>query len=398
MTDLQELKERLDLLGEVEKDLGPGKKSGRWVQFSCPFPGHAHGDKNPSLGITPENGRFFCFTCGAKGDVITWLHDYRRLSWREIHDLGDSGNLPPARPRPPIPAPDPAPICPPPAAWQARGLGFVAECEGHLWGPEGARALAYLMAVRGLTAETIKAFRLGYNLADAWQDRRSWGLAASNKGLWLPRAIVIPWLIDGALWAVNMRRPAGNPKYYKIAGSQSALFNADGLRGADLLLLTEGEFDCMIAAQEMGDVCGVATLGSASKKLDLTTWGVALLGPTAILAAYDPDAAGGKGAAALAALTERVHPVRVPRLRAGDKDLNDYHRAGGDLWEWLRYHLDRLGLLAALGAPDDAHDLGAILAQAMAPLGAVVSMHELGEALPQRLGLPQAAALVLADA
>lgn len=70
MTDLQDLKSRLELLAEVEKDLGPGKKHGRYTMFSCPFPGHSHGDRRPSLAAY-EDGSYFCFTCGAKGDVLS---------------------------------------------------------------------------------------------------------------------------------------------------------------------------------------------------------------------------------------------------------------------------------------------------------------------------------------
>lgn len=352
MADLQELKDRLDLLSEIERDLGPGKKSGRWILFSCPFPGHAHGDAKPSLAATPDTGTYYCFTCGAKGDVLTWLLEYRGMTWKAIHELGGSGDLPPARPRPAAPGPA-EPGKPPAKAWQNSAAAFLERCESALTGPAGAKAFAWLQDARGLSPVTICDFRLGYNPDDTWVDRETWGLdpQPDGKKLWLPKGIVIPYLIGADLWALNVRRPAGDPKYRKIAGSQAALYNADWLRGADLVLLTEGEFDCMVAHQELNDVAGVATLGSATKKLDLATWGVYLLHPLAILAAYDPDKAGQSGSAALAELSARVHLVRVPRLGPGDKDITDYYRAGGDLWQWLKYHLDRLGLLAPLGAP-----------------------------------------------
>lgn len=348
MTDFTDLKERLDLLSEIEKDLGPGHKSGRWVIFSCPFPGHKHGDKKPALSVTPANGRYYCFACGRSGDLITWLREYRGMSWQDIKDLAGSDSLPPTRPRPAQPESEPS--GPPSPTWQGRGLAFMETCESALWSPAGSKALSWLHDSRGLRDDVIRYYRLGYNPDDTTDKRQAWGLEddPDSKGVWLPRGIVIPWLIGADLWAVNIRRPMGDPKYYKITGSQSALFGADNLAGAELILLTEGEFDCMLADQIFYNVAGVASLGSASKKLDVGAWGVYLLGARAILAAYDLDPAGQRGLADLLGKSARIHGVRVPALRAGGKDLTDYHQAGGDLWEWLKYNLDRLGLLAEL--------------------------------------------------
>lgn len=356
MTDFKDLKERLDLIAELEKDLGPGHKSGKWVKFSCPFPGHKHGDHNPSLGATPATQTFYCFTCGKTGDLITWLREYRGLDWKEIKALAGSDSLPPPKPRPAAEL-QPDPSGPPSPAWQAQAESFLESCKKSLWSPEGEKALEYLRAARGLRDDFINYYGLGYNPQDIYTDPAAWGfdLAAwkeehkdsRNPGkLWLPRGIVIPWLIGGILWGVNIRRPAGDPKYFKIPGSQAALFGADNLRGSLFVLLTEGELDAILADSLVGDVCGVATLGSATKRLDLAAWGVYLLPARAILAAYDLDEAGKRGLADLMGKSARIHPARVPALRPGDKDITDYWRSGGDLWEWLKYNLDRLGLLA----------------------------------------------------
>jgi hypothetical protein len=353
MTDFTDLKERLDLLGEIEKDLGPGRKSGKWVMFSCPFPGHKHGDKTPSLAATPANGRYYCFACGRSGDLITWLHDYRLLSWKDIKDLAGSDNLPEPRPRPAA-QPEPDPSEPPPPAWQARGLLFMDDCESALWSPAGARALDWLHK-RGLADDTIKYYRLGYNQAEMREKCTTWGLPDGPGRVWLPRGVIIPWLIGGKLWAVHIRQPVGDPKYIFVSGSQVGLFGADNLAGREIALLTEGEFDCMLADQWLYDVAGCATLGGASKRLDLATWGVYLLPVRAILAAYDLDPAGRAGLADLLHKSARIHPVRVPSLRAGGKDLTDYHQAGGDLYEWFKYNLDGLGVgeLAPAGVSAD---------------------------------------------
>ncbi len=47
-------------------ELHPVRHAGRQLMGSCPF----HEDRTPSFNINPENGKFFCFGCGAKGDVF----------------------------------------------------------------------------------------------------------------------------------------------------------------------------------------------------------------------------------------------------------------------------------------------------------------------------------------
>lgn len=42
----------------------------------CPF----HPDKHPSLKLYPDGRGFYCFTCGAGGDPITFVARYREIS------------------------------------------------------------------------------------------------------------------------------------------------------------------------------------------------------------------------------------------------------------------------------------------------------------------------------
>ena len=67
----------IDLNALIEHDLGQGRRSGRWTLFHCPFPGHAHGDRKPSLAVTNGDGQrgpgWRCFACGRHGGTIKWL-------------------------------------------------------------------------------------------------------------------------------------------------------------------------------------------------------------------------------------------------------------------------------------------------------------------------------------
>ena len=373
---IERIKARLSLLAEVEKDLGPGKH-GRW---HCPF---CQVNGGRSLPFSIHNGGYSCFGCGAKGDVLEWLKEYRRLGWKDILELDDSGAIPAAAPRQAAPTPQPTkqPSQPPGDAWQARGLAFVDYCEKQLWqgagrtdrvykrGPDLLTPWEYLLA-RGISPQQIQSYRLGYNPRKSqYDDRNRWGLSEEQapKGVLIPQGITIPCLITKDwgtrakdLWYIKVRRPADDPKYLNVTGGQGALFGADNLYGECLNpagkgrgLLTEGEFDAILADQTIGNVCGVGTLGSATETLDLAAWGPYLMPLGWLMAAYDGDSAGKKGLAKLLGKAGSIHPVPVPALRPGDKDITDYHLAGGNLYKWLRYNLALLGVPEAQTEPEE---------------------------------------------
>jgi len=45
----------------------------------CPF----HSDHNPSMSVSPERQIYTCFSCGATGNVFTFLQDYEHISFIE---------------------------------------------------------------------------------------------------------------------------------------------------------------------------------------------------------------------------------------------------------------------------------------------------------------------------
>ena len=63
---------------------------------------------------------------------------------------------------------------------------------------------AYLEKERGLSPETYRAFRLGYNPTNLYDDPGKWGL--DGKKIWLPRGIVIPSFWRGKPWYIKVRR------------------------------------------------------------------------------------------------------------------------------------------------------------------------------------------------
>jgi hypothetical protein len=383
VNDIAELKARVDLAALVEADLGPPRRQrGRWRWWLCPF----HAETRPSFGVTPDDGRFKCFGCGAAGDHLDYLERRQGLSTAQaIAELRRWTALPETKRQQGTGTAATMPgDAPPPAAWQARARAFLAYAREQLW-TDAARPGRDYLGAGGLTVETMQRFGLGWNPRDLWDDPQRWGL--SGAWVYLPRGVVIPCEVSGSLWYVKVRRfeRAGHPriqageKYGGPRGGKGALFGADHLRvacpacpGGPLdagtaqarersrragrpLLLCEGERDALLAIQELSDLVDVATFGGAGRRC-LGHWLLWLLPYRRILAAYDADTAGGRGTAYLASLSERVQGIRVPH----GEDLTGFHAGGGDLRAWLSGHLKPLG---ATLIPDWQIEAATILAE-----------------------------------
>jgi DNA primase len=128
-------------------------KAGREHKGCCPF----HNEKTPSFYVNDDKGFYHCFGCSAHGDAIRWMTDYNGLPFMDaVKELAAAAGLE-------VPAADPRAA---ERAERANSLYDVVEA-AQVWfveqlaGPEGAEARAYLER-RGLKAETIRAFGLGY--------------------------------------------------------------------------------------------------------------------------------------------------------------------------------------------------------------------------------------------
>ncbi len=164
---LDEIRARVPLAGVVGRRVKLTRR-GREHSGLCPF----HNEKTPSFTVSEEKGFYHCFGCGAHGDAIGFVMRMEGLSFPEAVErlAGEAGlQVPQASPE------DRA------AARRRADLYDVVEAaavwfEKRLAGPEGAAARAYLEG-RGLRAETIAAFRLGYA-----PDQRGQLRAALNAG------------------------------------------------------------------------------------------------------------------------------------------------------------------------------------------------------------------------
>ncbi len=322
----------------IASDLGRPVKSGRWLKWTCPF--HADGH-TPSLTVKGEDDTYFhCFGCGKSGDSITWLREYRNLSYPEaLAYLQGSCAPSPTRPvERPRTEPRPLPLDLQPA-WRE----IIAVCEKQLWEDVGARARAYL-SQRGLTEYTLHSpyYRLGYSTGQ------------KIAGVYVPAGIVIPCFnvtpdlqID-TIDYVKVRRRDNKPKYQKLPGGGCDLRGLFGIRlsiiSAEDVFLTEGEFDAMLLEQEAGDLVGVCTLGSASERFDFGRFGGRLLGAKHLFVAYDADTAGRKGAEYWQGLSSRIRLAHIPegthpKTEQPIKDITDLWQAGANLQDWVWQNL-----------------------------------------------------------
>lgn len=329
----------LDLI-QQETNLSFRKTSTAGKQYNgpCPWCGDdGKGHKADRFIIWPAEGRYLCRRCGKKGDDIQFVREHKNMGYTEAceylnfgsrnnHHNHHNDNVHHNHHN------HEQPLLPPAEQWLEQAWPFLISCQESLWGDAGARALAWLRS-RGLTDETICAAGLGYCDHDHYTEREAWGVAPETtkdgrpKGLWLPRGVVIPWLVDGELWGVRIRRPDGYPKYYLIPGGQaSGLFNADQVKPGEPAVIVEGEIDALTICQ--ADYTAVATGSTHGARR--TRWIARLSTASTVLVAYDNDDAG-NGAAAY---WLEVLP-NAKRWRPYWSDANQLQQDGVSVAAWI---------------------------------------------------------------
>jgi DNA primase len=88
ITPLGEQVERIKRATPIEKVVGEYLKlrtSGNNLVGLCPF----HEDHTPSLTVYPANSTFHCYGCGKHGDVIKFVQEIERMSFKQALDTLD---------------------------------------------------------------------------------------------------------------------------------------------------------------------------------------------------------------------------------------------------------------------------------------------------------------------
>lgn len=75
---IEEIRKRTDIVSLISSYI-PVTKKGRNYFCVCPF----HADTNPSMSISQEKQIYKCFSCGAAGNVFTFVQEYEKVSFIE---------------------------------------------------------------------------------------------------------------------------------------------------------------------------------------------------------------------------------------------------------------------------------------------------------------------------
>jgi len=349
MHDLDLIRERIDL-HDLAEEAGAEFRND---SSRCPL----HGGDNPTAFHVYENGRkWHCFTNCTEGendgDVFAFYMRWKGVEFKEaVRELAARAAVDGSRPHPqPLSqgergAAKAALPKVPGEEWRIRAERFVEWAHEQLLSEAGAQARAYLLAERGLDEHIWEVYRLGYCPMELYDRPERWGLN-SGKKIWLPKGIVIPGIYEGQLWYVKVRRPVDErladylgavetmtkAKFGGPRGGVLALFGAETWIGRPVLMLVEGEWDCMLTWKEAAGLCDVGTLGSGRSRADVVDL-VALARYPAVLVVYDMDQAGDEARRYWKKVQESVPRIQI--VTPPDHDLTDYRNHGGNLRRWI---------------------------------------------------------------
>ena len=281
-------------------------------EFAGPCPQCGGEDRFIIWPDRPRGGAYLCRGCDQQGgDGIQFMRKYMGMSYAEacaaleIEPKRTTTSLLSARrtharthPAQMAPVPSaPEPTVLPCKEWMASAAAFVDSCQSDLeTSPEA------LLAVCGrfLTPYTAVQCGIGWNLADRYILRESWGLpiveladGGKRDKLLLPRGLVIATRQKAGTVALTVRcaddRPESRPKYWQVKGSSNVPFVA-GRAGLPLLLV-ESALDAALVWQEsFGKLAAVALMGNM-KGLDTDTHAFIQAAPL-LLACPDNDEGG----------------------------------------------------------------------------------------------------------
>lgn len=323
------------------------------LKAKCPF----HNEKTPSFFISPDRGTYYCFGCGAKGDIFTFVEEFEGLDFRGALKLLASRagvELESFNPK---------------EESEKEKLYRIME-EASLFFEKNLKTnnevLTYLKN-RGLNDESIKNFRVGFVKND-WRELYSYLTGRGFKDSELEKAglvkktekgfydrfrgrIMFP-ISDssGRIVAFSGRIFVDDGKSAKYLNSpetpifnkSSVLFGIDKaketIRKNNFSILVEGQMD-LILAHQAGFKNTVASSGTAmtdsvlSKENIVNNLGLITRLSKNIVLAYDADKAGIKASERFAKIALSLGmDVKVANMPEGMDPADLISKLGVDAW------------------------------------------------------------------
>ena len=75
---INEVRRKNDIVDVIGEKI-PLEKRGKNYFGVCPF----HDDTNPSMSVSREKQIYKCFSCGASGNIFTFISEYENISFKE---------------------------------------------------------------------------------------------------------------------------------------------------------------------------------------------------------------------------------------------------------------------------------------------------------------------------
>jgi DNA primase len=395
MTVVEQIKERLPIT-EVLGSYITLTASGTQYKARCPF----HNEKTASFYISPDRGTFYCFGCGAKGDIFTFVERFEGLDFKgALRLLAERAGI--------------SLVGTNEQADEKDELYAILDKAARLYQetlPHYPEAVDYLKQ-RGVIQKTINEFRIGY-APDEWRYLTSRLnpkeiLAAEKAGLIqkTPKGyydrfrgrIMFP-LFDGGGRIIAFsgrmfpdRTDVSAPKY--INSPETAIFRKsrvlygfnrakEGVRKHNFSILVEGQFD-LVLSHQAGFTNTIATSGTAvsaeaaaDQFSNLSV--LARLSPNIILA-FDGDTAGIKARtrAALVALSLGMQP-KVVTLPATEDPASLLADGVAAVWKDIlkrAEHVISAETKRIVESGQSAHTVALRLREQVFPLLARISSH-----------------------
>jgi DNA primase, catalytic core len=307
---IEEVRARNDIVDVVSGYVRLQKKGANHFGL-CPF----HNEKSPSFSVSQGKQMYYCFGCGAGGNVITFLQQYENASFQEaVKMLADRAGIK-------LPEAEYSEAARAKENHRARLLAVNKEAAKYFYyqlrAPQGKQGLTYLKN-RQLSEETIHKFGLGFanktsddlsrylkekGFSDALLQEAGVSTFDERYGVhdkfWNRVIFPIQDINHRVIGFGGRVMGDGTPKY--LNSPETPVFdksrNLYGLNFArssrkNQFILCEGYMD-VISMHQAGFTQAVASLGTA-----FTTGQASLLKRYAeeVLLAYDSDGAGIKAA------------------------------------------------------------------------------------------------------
>jgi hypothetical protein len=356
MTILQLIENTGNFYKKTASTLG-GEYSG-----PCPW---CHGTDR--FSIHPAKNHYVCRKCKRAGDSIKFLRDYYNKTYFEAckelsiqpkikynslntatEQVGQNKLVETIW--------SPRKIELPALTWQTKAESILFEAYKYLLSSAGKQHRNWLNA-RGISNNTIKAARMGWNNQSLTFNLESWGLTpqkdqnGKNRQIWIPEGLLIPQFQNQKIIRLRVRQanPITNNRFIIIPGSATGYFNysvhlnikstdtdTDTEKAVKPVLITESELDGWLLQQELKDSFQIYAVGNASARPDQQTH--IILQDNKILLNLDDDPAGHNETT----WWQEHYPQTVTWFSEFGKDPGESFEVGCDIRKWGEQGLEQL--------------------------------------------------------